>query len=310
MIRFERCVGAGLLVLTATLVGPSAAAKIAKPGLPSKQLPQELPQETAPVDAPKQEAPPEAAKKEPLKKEVLPSPGNLPAQMEQVPPPAAPPPPQAPPEPKGWPNKISTASEGNCAREPGPKEVIVYRDPGFTGRCAVLTPGFYPFAENFLVGNDAITGIKVGKQVRARVFKDPVYSGSWTTFGPESRSAGVGGFNDKISSIRVEPANRSESCDDLREGEIALYEHPRQQGDCVVLPGVGSYPNAENMGIRNDGISSLRNNSGLRLLTFWHPSFGQQSLPVEPHTKVDSLPTDGLFTTGINDNISSIRMVQ
>lgn len=218
--------------------------------------------------------------------------------------------PQPQPEPKGWPNKILTASEGNCAREPGPQEVIVYRDPNFTGRCSVLRPGFYPTADNFVIGNDAITAIKVGTQVRARVFKDPVYSGSWAVYPPETRAGGIGGFNDKISSIRVEPAGRSVNCDDLREGEFALFEHPRLAGDCVVLPGVGSYPNADNMGIRNDGISSIHNNSGLRLQVFWHPDLSLMSFEVAPHSKVESMSTGGWFTTGINDNISSVRLIQ
>jgi hypothetical protein len=233
-------------------------------------------------------------------------PKDLPNAVEVEPAQPAPP----PPEPKGWPSKILTASDNNCAREPGPDEVIVFRDGNFTGRCAVLKPGFYPFADNFLVGNDAITGIKVGTQVRARVFKDPVFNGSWTTFAPETRSAGVGGFNDKISSIRVEPANRSVNCDDLREGEIALFEHARMQGDCVVLPGVGSYPNAENMGIRNDGISSIHNNSGLKLQVFWHPDMSLMAFEVAPHSKTETMSNGGWLTKGINDNISSVRMMQ
>jgi len=35
----------------------------------------------------------------------------------------------------------------------------------------------------------------------------------------------LGAYNDKISSMRVEPANRSETCNDVREGEIALYRN-------------------------------------------------------------------------------------
>src|SRR5689334_1365709 len=38
-----------------------------------------------------------------------------------------------PPPPKGWPHAILTATSTSCARDPGPNEVIVYRDSAFTG---------------------------------------------------------------------------------------------------------------------------------------------------------------------------------
>lgn len=214
-----------------------------------------------------------------------------------------------PPEAKGWPHSIITGSSANCARNPGPTEVIVFRDGNFTGSCAVLTPGFYPFAANFLVGNDAITGIKVGSAVRARIYKDPVYAGAWTTYAPGTQTAGIGSFNDQISSMRVEPANRSQNCDDLRDGEIALFENPYLRGDCVVLPGEGSFANAESMGIENDSISSLRNNSARKMLVFWHPSFNQGAIELAPYSKKDTLPQGGWFTDGIDDDISSLQML-
>ncbi|MBZ5710652.1 hypothetical protein [Nannocystis pusilla] len=212
------------------------------------------------------------------------------------------------PEVKGWPHSILSGSSTNCARNPLPHEVLVYRDKNFAGSCAVLVPGFYPYAGNFLVGNDAISSVKVGSEVRARVFKDPVFAGDWNAYAPGTAAAELGGFNDRISSIRVEPAKRSQLCDDLREGEIALFENPRGQGDCVVLPSDESYANAESMGIENDSISSMRNNSARRLTAYWHPSFSQGGIELPPHTLVDSLPGDGFLTEGLNDNISSIKM--
>ncbi|MFY0533302.1 hypothetical protein [Nannocystis pusilla] len=137
--------------------------------------------------------------------------------------PATPPP---PPEVKGWPHSILTGATTNCARNPLPHEVLVYRDPNFTGQCAVLVAGFYPYAANLLVGNDAISAIKVGSAVRARIFKDPVFAGDWNAYAPGTMAAGLGGFNDKITSIRVEPANRSQLCDDLREGRSRCSRTP------------------------------------------------------------------------------------
>lgn len=241
-----------------------------------------------------------------LKPGLRPEVGKQPFELDPGQQPTQPPP---PPPQKGWPNLIQTGSDVNCQREPGPREVIVYRDGNFAGNCAVLAPGFYPFAANFLVGNDAISSVKVGSAVRARVFKDPVYAGEWNIYVPGTRTAGIGGFNDKISSMRVEPADRSANCDDLRDGEIALYENSSFRGDCVVLPGEGSYANAETMGIENDSISSIRNSSGKRMDTFWDPSFSRGSQQLPPHSEIKQLSQGGFMTNGIDDDISSIQML-
>ncbi len=237
-----------------------------------------------------------------------PPPAPAPPPSNQSPPPTQPPPPAAPPPVKGWPHAILTANTTDCAREPGANEVLIYPHPNFTGSCASLKPGFYPFAANLLIGDDKMSSIKVGSAVRARVFEHPVYGGNWNAYPAGTRSGGLGGYNDTISSMRVELASRSQTCDDVKGGEIALYRNPNLLGDCVVLPGDISYPNAESMGIADDSISSILNNSARKLQTFWHPNFDRTSLWVDPYSRVNSMHTDTWFTTGINDNISSIQM--
>jgi hypothetical protein len=212
------------------------------------------------------------------------------------------------PAPLGWPHAILTANSGDCSREPGPNEVLVTRDGNFKGTCAVLTPGFYPFPSNLLVGNDSISSIKVGAAVRARAFTDQVSGGAWSVYMPGTRSAGLGDFNDKISSMRIEPADRSQTCDDLREGEIALFQHEFLAGDCVVLPGNESYANPETMGIGNDRISSVRNNSARRMITYWHQNFGVASEFIEAHTVFNAFSRGGATTDGNDDDISSVQM--
>lgn len=83
------------------------------------------------------------------------------------------PPPQAPPKPEsdGWPHTIMSGYPTQCSSEPGPDEVIVYRDRGFRGKCALLKPGFYPRHDNFLVGQDEISSL-VGRT-------------GWLTSGPD-----------------------------------------------------------------------------------------------------------------------------
>jgi hypothetical protein len=102
--------------------------------------------------------------------------------------------PAAPPQlGTGWPHQVLTAASTSCGRDPGPNEVIVYKDSDFRGSCAALVPGFYPHAENLLVGNDAISSIKVGSGVRARVFKDQVYGGDYNLYSSGSRNGGRAG---------------------------------------------------------------------------------------------------------------------
>jgi hypothetical protein len=120
----------------------------------------------------------------------------------------------------------------------------------------------------------------------------------------------LGAWNARISSMRVEPANRSYTCDDLRENEIALFENSYFSGDCVVLSAAESYSSPETMGIENDSISSIVNNSALTLRAYFDYNFSNDSmgLDVAPHRSFGVLPGDSWFTNGIDDSTSSIRM--
>jgi hypothetical protein len=137
-----------------------------------------------------------------------------------------------------------------------------------------------------------------------------VYAGNWSAYPAGTRSGGLGGFNDTITSMRVEPASRSQTCDDLRDGEIALYRNRYMEGDCVVLPGDTSYANAEVMGIANDSISSIHNNSARKMQIYWHANFTMGAQVIEPYRRVNGLSLDGFMTDGIDDDTSSIQMRQ
>lgn len=54
--------------------------------------------------------------------------------------------------------------------------------------------------------------------------------------------------------------------------QVAFYEHPNFQGKCAVL-GVGRYKNAEEIGIANDSISSVKLGSGVWAVSYEHPEF-------------------------------------
>jgi hypothetical protein len=218
----------------------------------------------------------------------------------------APPPPAA----KGWPHDILSANATTCARTPGPNEVIVYKDPNFGGACSVLTPGFYPYGTNLGVGNDAIRSIKVGSAVRARAFLDMGYAGAWTQYPPGNALGTLGpAWDHQISSMRVEPGNRSAICNDLQEGEVALFEGWSGAGDCVVLPAQGGYPSADAMGIANDTISSVNNNSSSRIVLFWDQNYGREGTPqIPPHTFTKWLPESSAMLVTIDNNCSSLQV--
>lgn len=244
-----------------------------------------------------------------IPKEVLEQPApQLPAPQPSQPP--QPPPAQSPPESEGWPHTVLSGYSTECSREPGRDEVIIYRDPGFSGKCALLKPGFYPRGENLLLGTDQISSLKVGSGVRLRAFEHPTYGGPWYVYAPGTRTAGLGNFNDRITSVRVEPGDRSQTCDDLREGEIALYHHPNFQGDCVVLPGNGSYSDNDAMGISTDSVSSIRNKSKRQLRGFMHPGFGVWVWTTRPHHEHEKLPQATSSSRGSNDTFSSLQMVE
>jgi hypothetical protein len=147
---------------------------------------------------------------------------------------------------------------------PQANEVFIFTDPNFGGTCAALFEGFYPNPSpltpgSFGLPNDSISSIKVGSAVRARLFQAIVYGGNFTMIGAMSiLNTMMAGWDNTVSSIRVERASRSTICDDLRAGEFALFRDANFISDCVVLFYGHSYQQPINMGIANDSVSSVR----------------------------------------------------
>jgi hypothetical protein len=146
--------------------------------------------------------------------------------------------------------------------DPASNEVYIYTNINYGGTCAALYQGFYPTSGTgtggFGLANDSISSLKVGSSVRARLFSDAVYAGSYFWFGGFGDYASMpSGWNDVASSIRVENNARSTTCNDLQPGEFALFGDANFGGDCVVLYYSHNYPQAQNMGIANDSVSSV-----------------------------------------------------
>jgi hypothetical protein len=167
----------------------------------------------------------------------------------------------------------STYCSTSGLSEPPSDQVWIYSDANFKGACATLYLGFYPNSGwapgGFGLANDSISSVKIGSAVRARFFRDGVYGGDyfWQP-GPYDMSGmppgyNGAGWNDVVSSIRVEINSRSPGCDDLQPGEYALFRdpgafrEPNWGGDCVVLYYHGNYPEPIYLGIANDSVSAV-----------------------------------------------------
>ena len=159
---------------------------------------------------------------------------------------------------------------------PGTNEVLLFADPNFGGACTAIEEGFYPNPAplqpgNFGLTNDTLSSMKVGANVRVRLFADIVYGGAFQTFsGPGNFNALSGsGFDNVTTSIRVENRFRSVTCNDLQAGEFSVFRDANFVNDCVVLKYSHSYPNPIDTGIANDSVSSIM--PGPQFLVSGHP---------------------------------------
>ncbi len=171
---------------------------------------------------------------------------------------------------------------------PASNEVYVYADGNYGGQCAAMYIGFYPYAGNqpggFGVPNDSISSYKIGFLARMRAFADGPFQGSSIILSSSSPVMPTG-WNDVISSIRVEDGSRSVNCNDLRAGEFALFTGANLTGDCVVYKyptidgGSVSFQDPAHMGIANDYIKSV--NGGPQISSpqcYGYPFLGSISL--------------------------------
>jgi hypothetical protein len=172
-----------------------------------------------------------------------------------------------------------------------PNQAVIFTDKdGFVdkdghARCVILDFGLYPEWKNLRIPDDWMSSIQVGSNVRVRLFKDSVYRGGapLTICGSgssPSQCAGTdtpsnlvvvtsdifnlvkNGFNDTVSSMRVERLADNPQCGDVRNGEIALFTRDHWHGDCIVHPqrlssGPNDLESPEWMGIADNALSSM-----------------------------------------------------
>ena len=183
---------------------------------------------------------------------------SLPVSAQQSPPPA---------------DQLGTADiYCTVTDNPPADEVWVFADANYRGKCANLTRGFFPnsggpYDGGFALANDSISSIKVGSASRATLFKDGVYGGSYISLVAGNYPGMPSGWNDAVSSLRVEDGSRSPKCDDLKPGEYALFRDTYLTGDCVVLHYKNNYDEPIYLGIANDSVSSVNGGPLIRCLS-------------------------------------------
>jgi hypothetical protein len=103
---------------------------------------------------------------------------------------------------------LSTASLAapawSACPDPGPNQVVIWKDGSFSGTCKTLELGSYATASAFSpVPDESISSIKVGANVRVVLSKDPNFGGEQSLYESGSYAAVGRNENDKTSSIRV-----------------------------------------------------------------------------------------------------------
>jgi hypothetical protein len=114
----------------------------------------------------------------------------------------------------------------------------------------------------------------------------------------------------------VEDNARSQSCNDLLDGEFAVFATTNFSGDCVVLRYGQDYPTLESIGIANDTISSVNAGngwlghgacSGAGSLTAQVKLFAAAGLTGTSYALSPPATANNLGNVGFNDVTSSIR---
>jgi len=220
-------------------------------------------------------------------------------------------------------SSINTPPAQPCADPnafPGYYEVYIYRDSNFgTHDCRVLSVGFYPTPSTLALPNDSISSIKVGSLVRFRGFRDANYGGEVHVWPSGTPFSAIPGWNDSISSARVETTDHDEACSNLVPGEIGFYRGSNASDDCVVVKALApdgitpiSYATMADMGFSNDSLSSVRNLSDSWVTVIadanWSRSLHQT---INPQAGLVNLPHNSclpLIACGmaIGDNVSSV----
>jgi len=188
----------------------------------------------------------------------------------------------------------------DAACVPKAKEVAVFFDADYAGKCAKLKIGAYPTAVLFKMPDNSITSFKVGSSVRAVLFRDKDFGGFSAAYDYDIYNLYYEPIaNDTVSSIRVE-MRPSTGCT-VRGNEIAVFQHENFEGECIIH-NVGNFSNALEIGLPDNYISSVKVGNLLRLVLYRNEGFGGV-------TDIYNADDAAIYYDTIgNDTVSSMRV--
>jgi len=144
------------------------------------------------------------------------------------------------------------------------KGVTLYKDCNYGGSNVSLGAGYYNTNE-MGIGDDAISSIRVSNGYSITLFENASFSGKSTVYNDDVSCLGFN-WNDRVSSIRITRDNQGGGYNNNNNAVVTLYADCKYQGDNKTL-GIGYY-NANDLGIGNDALSSLRISNGYSITVY------------------------------------------
>ncbi len=149
---------------------------------------------------------------------------------------------------------------------PKTKEVVVFENPNYTGKCAKMKIGAYANPAAMKIANDSISSIKVGSLVRAVAFEHIDFAGDVSGFSVDNPNLATDPIGDnRISSMKVELKPKT-GCNP-RPNEIAVFEDANYGGQCMIH-NAGNFRGAVEMGLPLDVISSVKVGNLMRVVFY------------------------------------------
>lgn len=184
-----------------------------------------------------------------------------------------------------------------CNITPGPNQITVFQHANFGGVCDTMDAGSYDSLDDFLTGPGAISSLKVGSAVRARLYSDVGYALSSIDVLASTNVSDLTalGFNDKTKSIRINGIN----CAPPGPNEVVFWTDGQFLGACA-KKAFGSFPGPTDMGVPNNWTSSVQVGTNARLSLYDGSSFSGS----HHHLRTDH---PFLPAIGFNDLTSSAR---
>lgn len=172
----------------------------------------------------------------------------------------------------------------------------VYQHCDYAGYKVNLAPGNYDLTQLNMRGikNDDLSSIRVNAGYEITAYQHHHFGGRSIKLRSSDSCLVNNGFNDTISSIKVKRV--------APPSTATVYQHCNYGGYGVKLaPGNYDLRQLNQMGVRNDDLSSIRVSPGYEVVAYQHHHFGGESIIVRSNDKC-------LVDNRFNDIISSIRV--